>query len=201
VKWPCSCNAVLALCTVTQACFRPKRECSRHYIGCRAIAELFIRCVQGLTLSVQHSTFINSGGPAIAWSPAVPGSLVGCTATGQSDTTERFYSSCDFSHMTGNAPPRMLPYSNATDDAAATAQGSSEGERVPVIRADMPPVTVKSRQFQGSGGVQVLHMHAYVPPEAFAIALTVSEVRSIEKIARARCTVTAQVSVIGCTAT
>ena len=138
--------------------------------------------MQGLTLTVQASTFINSGGPAVVWSLAVPGRLVGCSVLGRPNVAERFYSSCDFSHMTGDAPPRMLAYTAlvAADDSDAPIPASSgsagaELQGDAAIGADMPPVVVYSQQ-DSSSDAHAMRLSVYVPPEAFAIALTISEV-------------------------
>ena len=140
--------------------------------------------MQGLTLAVQASTFMNSGGPAVVWSPAVPGRLVGCAVQGRPNVAERFYSSCDFSHMTGDTPPRMLAYiapvAAADSDARNAASSGTAGVELQgdaAIGADMPPVVVHSQR-NSSNDTHAMRLSVYVPPEAFAIALTISEVRT-----------------------
>jgi hypothetical protein len=82
--------------------------------------------LQGLTLNIADSHFASSAGPAVAWSPAVPGRLQGCNAVGRDAATKAFYPICDFSELAAgvDAVPQLLAYP-ASQSAARKVPGDA----------------------------------------------------------------------------
>lgn len=132
--------------------------------------------MQGLTLVVSHSTFVNTAGPAVVWSSAVPGRLEGCTALGNALHTEAYYSVCNSSQVVHwDKAPEMLSL-NASALAASPDMRVGFAGKVGLL-AGIVGAGDGMEAVQGTiGDSGVMLVHAHVPPEAFAVALSVGEV-------------------------
>lgn len=127
--------------------------------------------VQVVALSVSDSFFINPLGPAVVWTPAVPGQLHNCEARGDVSATARVFAHCQHnSNRHGLASAR----STATASVRLDAGEPSLMEKIIGIPTDNSPVQVRSSVEISS--VPMVHLHVHIPPEAFSIAVLLQEV-------------------------
>lgn len=127
--------------------------------------------MQVLALSVSDSFFLNPLGPAVVWTPAVPGQLHNCEARANLSATARVFAHCQ--HIS-NGHGLALAHAAVTSAVRSDADKPSLLESVIAIPTDNSPVQVGSSV--ESSSVPMVHLHVHVPPEAFSIAVLLQEV-------------------------
>lgn len=141
--------------------------------------------LQGLTMLVAHSSFASGAGPAIAWSPAVPGRLQGCAANGNRALAEAFYPACAFQEVTGvaKAMPALANVSATLEDwlpdgvHVVDTKNVANDSAVDTIAILAPSMTWQSVQLAGSSkGTATALLN--LPPEVLAARITAEEVCS-----------------------
>jgi hypothetical protein len=132
--------------------------------------------MQGLTLVVSNSTFLSDRGPAVVWSPAIPGRLRNCKVQADPVVTESWFSLCDGLPTAGSdvAPPiRNFTAASVGNDPRMSAgfQGK-RGLLADIHAAGSGMAAVDVVEAWGSE----LRLHAHLPPEAFAVNIAVQKV-------------------------
>ena len=129
------------------------------------------------------SAFASERGPAVVWSPAVPGRLQACSTDGVAARSELYHSMCDGVPIAGaDVPPPLRNF-----DAAAVADfpGLQAGFKGPsgllqsVVAAGSGMDDVSAAVLAGTA----LRAHLHLPPEALATSVSVSRVRSTSRSA------------------
>lgn len=130
-----------------------------------------------LALSVSDSFFINPHGPAVVWTPAVPGQLQNCEARGNASASAKFFASCD--HLAGG---RGLELSSINETAFDRLNNNPENilQLITAVPTDDSPVEIAGAA--GKGLAPMAHLHVHVPPEAYNIAVVLEEVCQLGRI-------------------
>jgi hypothetical protein len=142
------------------------------------------RPVQLLTIAVSNSYFINPTGPAVVWSPAVPGRISNCVARGNAEAAQAYFSSCNVSTTTAESEAlHVLPNTFPLDGMGGEPGHVQLAEPQDDLLSGVVALSINSGETkliaQGANeGSQadMMHLHLHMPPETFAISFALREV-------------------------
>ena len=131
--------------------------------------------MQGMVFATILGRFINTGGPAVAWNPAVPGRAQAMRLRGNPVHTAAFYRICNASevaHFEFDGTPGVLPIDSATLKADADLLVDFPG--APGLLAQVVAVAAGMEAAEAvTGDAAIARLYAHIAPEAFGLVWSV----------------------------
>lgn len=118
-------------------------------------------------------------GAAVVWSPAVPGSLQGCTLRGSSTLSEAYFPSCTRAEEGGTwkqAPLNRTLLESLTYPVVMDVLAAGPLEGVVAVPTNSHAVTAPSEQLPAGKKPAMAQLHVHIPPEAYQLVATVEGV-------------------------